>query len=46
MVDCLLEVLPQDSLILDKTLDFLGDMQTYLLIFIHLFLGPVRELSE
>jgi hypothetical protein len=45
MVDCLLDVLPQDPSILHKTLDFLGDMQTYPLIFIHRFLGPATGLS-
>ena len=46
MVDCLLHVLPQDPPILHKTLDFLGDMQTYLFICIHLFLGSAADLSE
>jgi hypothetical protein len=46
MVDCLLHVLPQDPPILHEALDFLGDMQTYLLICIHLFLGPDTDLSE
>jgi hypothetical protein len=46
MVDCLLHVLPQDPPILHEALDFLGDMQTYLLICIHLSLGPATDLSE
>jgi hypothetical protein len=45
MMDCLLEVLPQDPPIFHKMLDFLGDVQTYLLIFIHRFLGPATGLS-
>jgi hypothetical protein len=35
-----LQVLPQDPPILDKTLNLRGDMQTYLLICIHLSLNP------
>jgi hypothetical protein len=46
MVDCLLQVLPQNPPILHKTLDLLGDMQTYLLICIHRFLGPATGLFE
>jgi hypothetical protein len=45
MVDCLLQILPQDPPILDKALDFSGDMQTYLFIFIHQFLGLAKDLS-
>jgi hypothetical protein len=45
MVDCLLHVLPQDPSTLHNTLDFLGDMQTYLLIFIHRSLGLATGLS-
>jgi hypothetical protein len=46
MVDCLLQFLRQDPPVLHKTLDFLGDMQTYLFICIHLFLDPAAALSE
>jgi hypothetical protein len=46
MMDRLLHVLPQDPPIPHKTLDFTGDMQTYLLICIHLFLCPAADLSE
>jgi hypothetical protein len=45
MVDYLLQVLPQDPPILEKTLNFLGDVQTYLLICVHLSLGPAADLS-
>jgi hypothetical protein len=41
-----LQVLPQDPPILDKPLDLLSDLQTYLLICIHLSLGPAAGLSE
>jgi hypothetical protein len=46
IVDCLLHVLPQDPSIIHKTLDFLRDMQTYLLMCIHLILFPAIGLSE
>ena len=35
VVNRLLQILPQDVSILDKTLHFLGDVQTYLLMLIH-----------
>jgi hypothetical protein len=41
-----LQFLRQDPPVLHKTLDFLGDMQTYLFICIHLFLDPAAALSE
>jgi hypothetical protein len=45
MVDCLSHVLPQDPATLHNRLDFLGDMQTYLIIFIHRSLGLATGLS-
>jgi hypothetical protein len=38
MVDCHLQVFAFDPPTLNKTLNFLGNAQTYLLVFIHLFL--------
>jgi hypothetical protein len=46
VVDCSLQVFLQDPPDLHKTLDFLGDVQTYLLRCVHLVLGPATDLSE
>jgi hypothetical protein len=44
MVDCLLHVLPLDPSIIHKTLNFLRDMQTYLVMGIHRYLGTATDL--
>ena len=46
VVDGFLNLLPQNVPILHKTLDFLWDMQTNVLIDIHLGLGSATDLSE
>jgi hypothetical protein len=45
MVDCLLHVFLEDPPIPHEALDVLKDMQTYLLICIHLFTGAAEDFS-
>jgi len=46
MMDCILQILHQDSPILHKTLDFFRNMQTGLYMCIHLFPGSDPDISE